>query len=278
MREILTAYRLYARSAGWTILGAFIVGVVYGAVRQTLASGIPAGSVPPPPSPWMASLQVLLSAGLVAAILTRRLDKLCYSFPLYLLGSIVSTLLLATWSDGVFDWQLFLLQHAVDVVLRLAVGIELSVRLFRSFPAVTMRARGIIVFLVTMTTLAIVAVPSEPGFLKPAAEILPRVATGSIWLFTATTLLIAWYRIPVHPFQKAILIGFAVYLLLFATGFNVVRDFGAPGLELFAYTQPAAVILVLAFWLRAAWIELTAHERIEVPASGAYRTIYGESP
>ena len=84
----------------------------------------------------------------------------------------------------------------------------------------------------------------------------PQLQTGVIWIITAITLLIAWYRVPVHAMHRAILIGFAAYLLIFTTLLNVLRDFGFDHLRDFigmadgyAYIAPPRL-----GWAYAAWV------------------------
>ena len=45
----------------------------------------------------------------------------------------------------------------------------------------------------------------------------PGVATAALWLLTATALLVVWYQVPVHDWQRAIMLGLAPYLLVFVT-------------------------------------------------------------
>ena len=45
----------------------------------------------------------------------------------------------------------------------------------------------------------------------------PGVATAALWLLTATALLVVWYQVPLHDWQRAIMLGLAPYLLVFVT-------------------------------------------------------------
>ncbi len=82
----------------------------------------------------------------------------------------------------------------------------------------------------------------------------PSVATAALWLLTATALLVVWYQIPVHDWQRAIMLGLAPYLLVFVVA---ARHAEASRLEVRARgrdrsTQLAYLALVL-FWAWAAW-------------------------
>jgi hypothetical protein len=83
----------------------------------------------------------------------------------------------------------------------------------------------------------------------------PQLQTAVIWVITAITLLIAWYRVPVHAMHRAILIGFAAYLLIFTTLLNVLRSFGFENLRSFVgMADGYAYILLLCSWAYAAWV------------------------
>ena len=83
----------------------------------------------------------------------------------------------------------------------------------------------------------------------------PQVQTAVIWIIVAITLLTAWYRVPVHAMHRAILIGFASYLLIFTTLLNVLRDFGFDHLRAFiGMADGYAYLLLLTGWAYAAWV------------------------
>ena len=82
----------------------------------------------------------------------------------------------------------------------------------------------------------------------------PQVMTAVIWIMAAITLLIAWYRVPVHALHRAILIGFASYMLIFTSMLNALRDFGFQNLARFiGVADVYAYLLLLAGWAYAAW-------------------------
>jgi hypothetical protein len=82
----------------------------------------------------------------------------------------------------------------------------------------------------------------------------PRVLAGTIWIMTGLALLITWYRVPVHPYHKSILLGFVPYLLVFTTLLSLTQrwgwDFFGPYLQA---GDPAAYMLLTGFWAWASW-------------------------
>ena len=95
------------------------------------------------------------------------------------------------------------------------------------------------------------------------AELHPRVLNGSIWLFTAIAALILWYRLPVEPFHKAVLLSYVPYLLVFTVTMNVLGSLGWAGWErgwAVRYFNQLAYLALMMHWARAAW------RRVEAPA------------
>jgi hypothetical protein len=62
-----------------------------------------------------------------------------------------------------------------------------------------------------------------------------------------------WYRLPVDPFHKAILVGFVPYLLVFSVGMRAMLEMGQAQSYLFQRAHAVAYVVLLAYWNRAAW-------------------------
>ena len=84
-----------------------------------------------------------------------------------------------------------------------------------------------------MTLLALLAVSALAlGALTPTSSYMtlwewqPGIATAALWLLTATALLVVWYQVPVHDWQRAIMLGLAPYLLVFVTLLDLLRRHG----------------------------------------------------
>jgi hypothetical protein len=139
------------------------------------------------------------------------------------------------------------------------MAIELALRTFRAFPGAIATARRTLLVVCVLTWVAVSAVPTgvEPTaadrVLVFAAQLHPRVVNGTIWLFTATAALILWYRIPVHPFHKAVLLGYVPYLLVFTILYNALGQLGWQRLLFLGYAGQIAYVSLAAFWVHAAW-------------------------
>ena len=83
---------------------------------------------------------------------------------------------------------------------------------------------------------------------------------------TGIAALILWYRLPVDPMHKAILVGWVPYLLVFALGLKFLADHGwdkwLPALN---YISTTAYFLLLVYWTRAAWAPAGVQARAPAP-------------
>jgi hypothetical protein len=203
---------------------------------------------------------VLLSTGAIAGLIVRHRTGVCWTFVVYLAVIAVADLLMLLWPHH-FWWLWFYMgkEFIIDV-LRLTVALELTYRTFRAFPSAGATARGVLLF-VLMITLAIVLLgignlaPTEgmPVLGPLATRIQPRVLSGAIWLLTAVAGLILWYRLPVHPLHKAILVGLVPYLLVSSVSLNLIESHGWESRASVNHLHTLAFLLVLAYWTYAAW-------------------------
>jgi hypothetical protein len=200
----------------------------------------------------------ILLAVLAGLIVKRRL-RLWYTFPLLVAAVLASNLLIGLWPGRFFRWSFWQAKETVHDVIRFAMAVELALRTFRAFPGALATARRALLVVLALTWIAVSAVPTrvEPTagerVLIFAAELHPRVVNGTIWLFTAIAALILWYRIPVHPFHKAVLLGYVPYLLVFTIVFNALGQWGWQRLPFLSYASQLAYLALVAFWAHAAW-------------------------
>jgi len=208
----------------------------------------------------VAAVAVVLITAALAGMIVRRRVKVCWTFVVYLGVIAVADLLMLVWPDRFWHLWFYVGKEFVINVLRLAVALELTYRTFRAFPSARAAARGILL-LVLLVTLAVVIVgtgdlaPPEgaPALGPLASRVQPRVLSGAIWLLTAVAGLILWYRLPVHPLHKAILVGLVPYLLVFSASLNMLESRGWEILPVVSYLHTLAFLAVLVYWTFAAW-------------------------
>ena len=194
------------------------------------------------------ALLLLTLAGLVV----RGRWRQWYAFALYLpviaAFSAAFVFLPELWTPEVWYVQANVLN-----ALRFAVALELAARTFRAFPGARSTLRPVMLLVLILTFGMLVAFPwSAVEYQSFLEELQPRLLNGTVWLFTAIAALILWYRLPVAPLHKSVLLAYVPYLLfelLFLRVF-VARSWQVPAL---GYLNQAAYLLLVAFWARVAW-------------------------
>jgi hypothetical protein len=204
---------------------------------------------------WIGVLAELILVALLAGLVVRRRYGACVSFTVYLVAVLAPEILISGWPERFHRWDFWIVKETVHNLLKFAIALELAIRTFQAFPGARATARAVVLLVVLLTLAGILAVPVEPAadFPELASQLHPRILNGTIWLFTAIAGVILWYRLPVDPFHKAILIGFVPYLLVFTVAMNALASIGWHIQTLVGYAHPVAYLLLLGYWTHAAW-------------------------
>jgi hypothetical protein len=207
---------------------------------------------------------VLLSACLVGLFARRRLG-LCVTFTLYLGAVLLSDGLVVLW-PALYTWDFWVLKESVHNLLKFGIALELTLRTFRAFPAARKTAAGLVLGVLGLTWLSVG--PPSPlkaaGPQEVALNLQPYALAGTLWLFIAISALILWYRLPVAPLHKALLLGFVPYLLIFTVAMNLLKAFGGGVRENVGYFKNVGYQALLVYWAYTAW-------RPGPPAGGGHR-------
>jgi hypothetical protein len=191
---------------------------------------------------------------ILVGLFVRRRAHLCWSFVGYLAWNLIVNCLMSLWPDRFYRQWFYVLAQGIVDALKLAVAAELTYRTFRVFPGAAARVRVLLAPVFLVPVLFVTKVPTAVTYIDWFRVYQPQLQTAYIWIMAAITLLIAWYRVPVHAMHRAILIGFAAYLLIFTTLMNVLRDFGLDDLRHFiGVADGYAYVTLLAGWAYAAW-------------------------
>ncbi len=197
----------------------------------------------------------LVLIAILVGLFARRRAHLCWSFVAYLVTTLVCNSLMSFWPEQFYRLWFYSLMQDLLQAMKLAVAAELTYRTFRAFPGAAARVRVLLAPVFFVPVLFASKVPPGASYQDIIQIYQPQLQTAVIWIITAITLLIAWYRVPVHAVHRAILIGFAAYLLIFTTLLNVLRDFGFENLRNFiGVADGYAYILLLGWWAYASWV------------------------
>jgi hypothetical protein len=202
----------------------------------------------------VAVLGIVALATLLLGLVRRGRLRRCVFFSLYVVAVLVSTLLMNAWPGRFYRWEFYSMQEAVHALLKFAIALELTAKVFAHFPGASAVARRTMLAVLLLTLLAVLALPSwRPAYEVVLGEIQPRILNGTTWLLAAIAGLVLWYRIPTHPFHKAILLGFAPYLIVFTVGLNAIRTLGWERSVPVGRAHTVCYVVVLLYWNHAAW-------------------------
>jgi hypothetical protein len=199
-------------------------------------------------------LGLVLLAACLAGLFARRRQGLCVTFTLYLGAVLLSDSLIVLWPERFHYWDFWALKESVHNLLKFGIALELTLRTFRAFPAARKTAAGLVLAVLVLTWLSVgPPSPRKVTGLQLAMDLQPYVLAGTLWLFLAISALILWYRLPVVPLHKALLLGFVPYLLIFTVAINLLKAYGGDVRVLAGYVKNAAYLVLIAYWTLVAW-------------------------
>ena len=207
----------------------------------------------------MIELQVALShavklalVAVLAGLVARGRGRLCWSFAVYLVAILVGNSLASLWPSRLYTPEFWVLKQGVYDALKMAVALELAWRAFEAFPGAMRTARVAMLSLLAISTLSLGAL-TRPSSYMTLWDWQPRITTAALWLLTATALLVVWYQVPVHDWQRAIMLGLAPYLLVFVTLLDLLGRRGWTARSEIGVIDSAAYLALAAFWAWAVW-------------------------
>lgn len=156
------------------------------------------------------------------------------------------------WPARFYNASFWMLKQGVYDVLKMALALELAWRTLGEFPGAWRTARVVLLALLGLSTAALFLLTPRSSY-RTLWEWQPSVATAAVWLLTATALLVVWYQVPIHDFQRAIMLGLAPYLLVFVTLLDLLRRHGWKVRAEVGLADSLAYMGVVFFWAWAAW-------------------------
>lgn len=199
----------------------------------------------------LASTLLLLTT--LAGLVVRGHWRAWYSYALYLALLPFFTLLYLL-DERFYAKNVWMVQETLVNAVRFAMALELAGRTFRAFPGAR-STLNMVVTVIVATTLGL-ALPSydpEHDYVNFVVNLQPRLLSGSVWLFTAIAALILWYRLPVLPFRKAVLLSYLPYLIVCTAFLNLLREYGWDRSQILQYGNQVVYLALGAFWVRTAW-------------------------
>lgn len=193
----------------------------------------------------------LVAVVLLVGLIRRRRLGLCWTFVGYLAVTNVCALLILAWPATFYTPWFWILKNGLYDVVKLLLVVELAWRAVAAFPHAAAVARRWTVALLVGSTVLILLGPTA-GRAEPW-EWLPRAQMAVVWLISLTGLLVYWYRLPVHGWHRAILLGLAPYLAVFTTLLEVLHLQGWRGAWWVGHADAVAYLAIMTWWAYAAW-------------------------
>ena len=188
-------------------------------------------------------------------VLRHGFHRRCWSFLVYILAVFVySSINVAgmafydvpglEWPQWFWSWEFWHFQQTALELVKLAVAVELGVRVVAAFPGTWRLARALL-GAALLTTTAAVTLGVAPQH--------PLLASGTIWLFATVSLVVILFNLPLHAWYRAILAGFVPYLFVFSTLQSILSRRGISLAETIGRIDQVAYVALVGWWLDAAW-------------------------
>ena len=214
---------------------------------------------------WAGVVQLL---ALFTVLVWRRHYRQLPLFSLYAGGlALTSAAVGLAYAWRVHAQEAWLVHQVASAALRFGVALELTYSIFGAFPAAAVAARRVTFVLLVVTAVTAMSVSkADITYTQFNAEMVPRLATGAVWIFTALAALVLWYRLPLGALQRAILLGYAPYLLLFTVAMNMLASVGWHARNAVGYVDTIAFFVLINYWLRVAWRSAPEAAPVAAPA------------
>lgn len=195
-----------------------------------------------------------------AGLLVRRRVTFCWSFFFYLLAAQVFVRLMMHWPERFFVFTFWSMKETAYFVLMVLVAVEIWLRSFSSLPRARVRVGFLLAGALLATAVAVLTIPTGLDPYDTLVGILePRQKAGALAVFAIIVTAASWYRVPLHPLHRAILIGCAAYLPLhIAIASFVGFHSGGEWINRLGRMSQVASVATMAWWAWAAWRPLRA--------------------
>jgi hypothetical protein len=161
-------------------------------------------------------------------------------------------------------WPVWVMTELALAAVALLTGLEIGVRLIAARRGARPHAARAVLVVMALTLLVVVVGTPTPALgpvlhtsaadvdaFERAFRLLPGLAYGSAWLFTALWHVARRFKIPLSRLHRAILVGFAVFSMLLAFSLGVLD--GPRHARLVSDVLTGSFLVLLLVWAWAAW-------------------------
>jgi hypothetical protein len=191
----------------------------------------------------------------LVGVMHHGLHRRCWSFLVYLLAVFIYSSAELTgmmfydvsglqWPHWFWGWDFWHFEQTVFELVKLAIAVELGIRVVAAFPG-TWRLAHALLGATLLTTTAAVTLGEAPQH--------PLLASGTIWLFAAVSLVVILFNLPLHAWYRALLAGFVPYLFVFSTLTSIFTRSGDAVARTLGGIDQVAYLALVSWWAYAAW-------------------------
>ena len=189
---------------------------------------------------------------LVLLGLRKRNLRLSYTFFIYLVVSLISSLVLLSLEEKGLTRTFYVIKEFVLDALKTAVLIEFNHRVFRFYPMVKRSNYGLFILAIFGLFLYLWLIPAEKGpwWGTVPLDVHAKIMQANCFLFFAFTGSILFYRLHIGERYKLLLIGFLFSQFPLALGFAAAVTFGEPARALASRFNSSFFVIALLIWAK----------------------------
>jgi len=188
----------------------------------------------------------LLLAALIVALVRRRRYRYGYFFTTYVAAQLLVNISYFFRPTMFADWASWGTKEITYALLRLAILAETVALIFRVLPRAKARAQMLILIAIAALVGALARPSDSTSSYSVIRDLTSRFSYLTVWSLIAILALVAWYRVPLLRFHKAILHGLLWLLLAY---FATVIGTGRFGHDAMGLTYNLLQIVVLGIWI-----------------------------
>ena len=201
-------------------------------------------------APGITIVTRVLLVALIAILVYRRKHRYSYAFASYVAVQALVNVMGSLWRAFSRTWSDWADKETLYGLLRILILFELTALIFRALPRARRRAQALLLLTVLLLAVVLQRSHDTTSLYAIARGIAASFSYVTVWGLIALLVMIVWYRLPLHPFHKAILHGLLWLLLVYFGAVYSARAIGGPAAgDIFNTAQ----IGILALWLCAAW-------------------------
>jgi len=203
-----------------------------------------------------------LLAATIVGLVWRRRYRLCLSFFVFLWMVLIPDALITLWPERFYTRWFWTLKETAQTALMITVALEMAYLAFGAFPRARVRVVALLAVLAGLTALVLNLQP--PSQIDPYEDWLGRLTpicyAGIVWLYVSIFLVAAYYRVPVHPFHRVVILGFVLFLTVSTGALGTLGEAGEGFYSTIKPLGPAAFVATEGLWAWTAWRPFPAPE------------------